>query len=78
MSLHGVDNHRGLLVLSAQAGSKLDMGSLHVVVDRLADVMQQAGTLCRPHVHAHFGSQKSRKMRNLYGMLQGVLPVLVR
>ena len=45
--LDGVDDRRGLLVLLGEIYADLDMAALNLMVDRLADVMQQTCAACR-------------------------------
>ena len=42
MRLDGMNDRRGFLVLLGKVYTDLDMAALDLVVDRLADVMQQA------------------------------------
>lgn len=49
------------------------MRTLNVMVDSLAKVVQQAGTLCSHNVQAKLGSHHAAQVGNLKGMLEHVL-----
>ena len=52
VSFYRIDNDPGLLVLSAQVSTNLDMGALDIVVDGLTDIMQQSGSLCHTDIQS--------------------------
>ena len=50
--LDGVDDDGALLVLLCKLHAQLDMAAFHLVVDGLAEVVQQTCALGQRHVHA--------------------------
>ena len=73
--LDGVDDDGVLLVLSGEFDAQLDVAAFHLVVNGLAEVVQQTGTLCQRHIDAKFGRHQTRNMRNLNGVVQHVLAI---
>ena len=73
VGLDGVDHILALPVLPGQLHADLHVGALHLVVDGLAQVMEQAGALGLGHVHADLGGQQARQLGHLDGVVEHVL-----
>ena len=71
----GVDDDGIFLVLPGKIGAQLYMAAFHLVVNGLAQVMEQAGTLCHGDVHAKLRGHQTGDMGNLNGVVQNVLTV---
>ena len=59
VGVDGVDDALALPVLPGQLHTDLHMGALHLMVDGLAQVVQQAGALGLGHVGADLGGQQA-------------------
>ena len=70
-----VDDLFGLLVLAGKVNADGHVASLNLVVDGLAEVMQQAGTLGRGNVHAELGSEQTGDLGDLDRVVEHVLAV---
>ena len=75
MRLDGVNDRRGFLVLLGKVYADLDMAALDLVVDRLADVMQQACAARLNRVETQLARHHAGDVRDLDGVLQDVLAV---
>ena len=75
VGLDGVDDVLALPVLPGQLHADLDMGALHLVVDGLAQVMEQARPLGLGHVDADLGGEKSGQLGHLDGVVEHVLAI---
>ena len=73
--LHRVDDVLALMVLAQELHAERDVGAFELVVDGLADIVQQAGALRRGDVRAELGCHHAGKMRDLDGVLEHVLTV---
>ena len=73
--LDGVDDVGRFVVLAGKLNAELDVAALHLVVDRLAEVMQQAGALGQRHVHAELAGQQTGDVGDLDGVVQNVLTI---
>ena len=56
-------------------GADCRMGSFHLVIDGLADIVQESRPLRLLDVHLQFGRHHPRQMGNLDGMLEDVLGI---
>ena len=54
VSLNGVDNALALAVFFRGLNAQLNMLAVHLVVERLADIVEKAGSLCKLDVGAKF------------------------
>ena len=70
-----VDDVRALFVFAGDVGADLGMGAFHLVVDGLADVMQQAAALGQGDVRAQLGCHDAGQMGHFDGVLEHVLAV---
>ena len=61
------------LVLAADIHTDLHMAALDLMIQCLADIMQQTGTACHGHVHTHFACQQTGHPCHLHAVGQGVL-----
>ena len=61
VGLDGVDDLFGLLVLAGKVHADGHMAALDLVVDGLAEVVQQAGALGQGNVHAELSGQQARR-----------------
>ncbi len=75
VSLDGVDDDGIFLVLPGQVRAQLYMAALHLVVNGLAQVVQQACPLGHGDVHAQFRGHKPRNVGYLDGVVQHVLTI---
>ena len=75
MGFHRVNNHSRLLILFTKFNAKLNVGSFHLVIHSLTDIMQQAGTLRHPYIQTQLACQKPRQLSHFYGMLQSILSI---
>ena len=73
--LDGVDDDGIFLVLLGQLHAELDVAALHLMVDGLAEVMQQACALGQRHIDAQLAGQQTGDVCNLNGVVQDVLAV---
>ena len=64
-----------LAVLAGQLRAQGDVGALLLVVNGLAQIMQQAGALGNLHIGAHFGGHEAGQVAYLDGVLEHVLPI---
>ena len=71
----GVDDVAVLLILLGEVGADLDMGALLLVVDRFADVVQQARALGEVDVQPQLRRHHAGELRDLDGVLVDVLAV---
>mgnify|MGYP003227069211 CR=1 FL=1 len=53
MCLYGVDDVCVLVIALAKIYADIDMRAFHLAVNRLADIMQQAGALCLCGIDDH-------------------------
>ncbi len=75
VGLDGVDNDRIFLVLPGQVRAQLDVAALHLVVDGLAQIMQQSRPLGHGHVHTQFRGNEPGNVGHLDGVVQNVLAI---
>ena len=75
VGLDAVDNGLRLLIFAGDVDTDGDVAALDLVVDGLAQVVQQTRTLGDVHVSTEFGGHEARHMGDLYGMVQHVLAV---
>ena len=73
VGLDGMDDSRVLLVLAGDLHTDLDVAAFDLVVQRLADVVQKAGTAGLGHVHAHLGGQQAGEVGHFQRVVQHVL-----
>ena len=73
VGLDGVDDLGVLLVLAADVHTDLHMAALDLVVERLADIMQQTGTAGQRDVHAHLACQQAGQPGHLHAVGQSIL-----
>ena len=73
--LDGVDDDGALLVLLRKLHAPLDMAAFHLVVDGLAEVVQQTCALGKRHVHAQLAREQPRNVGDLDGVVQDVLAI---
>lgn len=72
--LDGVDHLAVLLVLAADVHADLDMAALDLVVQGLADVMQQAGAAGHGDVDPQLAGQQPGQPGHLHAVGQRILP----
>ena len=65
VGLDGVDDFLRLLVLAGDVDADGHVAALDLVVDGLADIVQEAGALGGGHVDAELGSEQAGNVRNL-------------
>ena len=70
-----VDDRVALLVFSGEINTDLDVRSLDLVVDRLADVVQQTGALCQGGVDTQLARHHAGEICHLDRMVEHVLTV---
>ena len=75
VGLDGVQDLGGFLVLAGDVHADGDVAALDLVVDALAEVVQQAGALGGGDVHAELGGQETSDVGDLDGVVEDVLPV---
>ena len=75
VGLYGMDDGRVFLILFGDVYADADMAALDLVVQRLADVMQQAGTAGLRDVHAELCGQDTGEIGHLQRVVQHVLAV---
>ena len=71
--LNGVNNGGVLLVLAGNLHTDLDVAAFDLVIQSLADVMQQTRAAGLGHVHAHLAGQQTGEIGNLQRVVQYVL-----
>ena len=69
----GMDDVLAFVVLFGDVGANEGMGPFDLMVDGLADIMQQASTLGLFDIHAQFRGHHAAQGRDLQGVLQHVL-----
>ena len=75
VGLDGVNDGLRLLVLSGDIHADGDVAALYLVVNGLAQVVQQTGPLGHVHIHAQLGGQQPRDVGHFDGVVQHVLAV---
>ena len=75
VGLDGVNDSIRLLVLPGQIHADGDVAALHLVVDSLADVVEEARTLGGVHIHAQLRGHKTGNVGHFDGVIQHVLAV---
>ena len=75
VSLDSVDHLGAFLVLAAYIYADLYMGAFDLVVERLADIMQQTCTSCKGSVHAKLARHDTGEVSHLNGVVEDVLAV---
>src|SRR5215813_1153954 len=75
VALHRVDDLVGLAELLQDLAPELEVRALHLAVDRLADVVEEAGALGDLGVGAELGRHVRGEPGDLLGVLEDVLPV---
>ena len=75
VGLNGVYDSFALLVLAGDIHADFHVGALHLVVHRLADVMQQTGAAGDDWVDAQLAGHHAGQERHLHGVVEHVLPV---
>ena len=73
--LDAVDDVSVLPVFFGEVHADLNVRALHLVIDSLADIVQQSAALGEVYIHAQFRRHDAGKVGNLDGMFQHVLPV---
>ena len=71
--LDGVDDRGRLAVAAREVGADDGMGTLDLVVDGLAEVVEQARTLSEAGVDAELGGHDGAELGDLDGVLEDVL-----
>ena len=71
MRSHTVDDCFGFLVLTQDLDTDVDMRALIFVVECLADIMQQSGSLGKLDVQSQLTRHQSRELRDLYRQYVG-------
>ncbi len=59
VGFHRIDHDRGFLVLAAQLGSELHMRAFHLMVHRLADIMQESCALRHADIQSQLPGQNA-------------------
>ena len=72
---YGMDHPIRFTVSFGQIGPDDRVGSFHLMVDRLADVVQQPGPLSLFHIQSQFRGHGAAKKSHFQGVLQYVLPI---
>src|SRR6185295_9562228 len=75
MASHAVDDLLGLAVLAQQVDAELEMGAVHLAVDRLADVVEDAGPAGDLDVRLELGRHGAGQERHLAAVVEDVLAV---
>ena len=75
VAAHGVDDLLLLSVALHQLHADLDVGALHLAVDGLADVMEEAGSAGEPGIRAHLAGHVFGNARHFLGVFQDILAV---
>ena len=70
-----MDDSFALFILLADINADGDMAALDLVVDSLADIVQEACTLCGVYINAQLCGNKAGNVRDLDRVLQDVLTV---
>ena len=70
-----MDDRLGFLVLLGKVYTDLNVAALNLVVDGLADIMQQACAACRNRIEAEFAGHHAGNVCHLDGVLQDVLTI---
>jgi len=73
--LHGKHDFRVGTEFLQDAPADFNMRALHLMVNRLADIVQQGSGSCDGNVGAEFFGDHASDVRHLYGVLEHVLPV---
>ena len=73
--LDGMDDRLGFLVLLGKVYANLNVAALNLVVNGLADIMQQTCTACRNRIEAEFAGHHAGNVCHLDGVLQDVLTI---
>ena len=73
--LDGVDDDGILLELPGKIRAQLNVAALYLVVNGLAQIMEQSGALGKRHVDAELGCHQARDVRDLDGVVQNVLTI---
>ena len=56
---HGIDNRSVLFIFPTQFSTQLNMGTFHLVVYCLTDIMQQSRSLGKSHIQSQLRCQKT-------------------
>ena len=75
VGVNGVNDRLALVILPGQFHADCDMGALHLVVDGLAQVVEQTGALGLGHVGADLGGQQAGDVGHLDGVVKHVLAI---
>ena len=75
VGLDGVEDILFLLVLAAELHAQIDMGALELVVQGLADIVEQAGPLGSIHVQAQLRGHEAGNVADLDGVLEDILAI---
>ena len=70
-----MDDRLGFLVLLGKVYANLNVAAFNLVVDGLADIMQQTCTACRNRIEAEFAGHHAGNVCHLDGVLQDVLTI---
>ena len=70
-----VDNQIGLAELLGDFAADFHMGTFHFVVDGLANIVQETGTLSQNYVHAQLASHYASQICYLHRVVQHVLAI---
>ena len=73
--LDGVDDDGILLELPGKIGAQLNVAALYLVVNGLAQIMEQSGALRHGHVNAQLGGHQAGNVGDLNGVVQNVLTI---
>ena len=70
-----MDDRLGFLILLGKVYANLNVATFNLVVDGLADIMQQTCTACRNRIEAEFAGHHAGNVCHLDGVLQDVLTI---
>ena len=77
MALHGIDDILPDIELLQDTHTDLDMCPFDLMINRLADIMQEASLLGDGHIGTEFGGNSSGEVRYFQGMEQDVLLIAI-
>ena len=75
VSFDSVDDRFALFVFLADIDADRNVAALDLVVDGLADIMQETGALCGVYINAQLCGNKAGNVRDFDRVLQDVLTV---
>ena len=74
---HAIDHRLGFAVAPQKVRADDRVRPFHLMVDRLADVVQQPRPLRRHHLQAQFRRHQSHQVRYFHRMIQNILRITV-